>query len=253
MFRRRRFPRPLLYLLLIFLLFWGLSSTGILRALRGWIEKTAVVPVREEVFAWRRFFKKDLSGCELKNERETAELKVKIASLIEENQEQKRLLSSPLPKNWQFLPVKVIGLTGEELTIGAGKSDGVAAGMAALWGETYLGKVTEVSERIAKIRLPSFFEERLVVSIVSAAEKNQLGQGLLVGWGEGRMKVEQILAAEKVEKGDLVMTNVEGGDLLVGEVEEAVYPKGEAFKSASVRRLYNPEELKTIFLIRGKL
>ncbi len=248
-----KLPTPFFYLLGIFLLILLLGLTGVFRPLRALAEKVLIIPAKEEVFAWQRFFKKDLGGCQLQNERETAELKTKIASLTEENQAQQRLLSSPLPKNWQFLSAKVIGTEGEKLIINKGREDGVLTGMVGLTGETYLGRVDEVSERLAKLKLPSFLEERLMVKIVSGQEKVGLGLGLLIGRGEGRMRVEQILSSEEVKAGTLVMTSVEGGDLLVAEVEEIVQSRGETFKSAMVRRLFNPEELNTIFLIRGKL
>jgi cell shape-determining protein MreC len=99
---------------------------------------------------------------------------------------------------------------------------------------------------MAQIRLPSFFEERLMVRAGGSL-------GLLIGRGQGKMRIEQILAAETVAKADLVMTNLEGGDLLVGEVEEVITAKGEVFKTAQVKRLFNPEELETIFLVKGKI
>lgn len=212
-----------------------------------------VIPVLEKVYQWQRFLRKDLGGCELKNQQEVAELKTRLSSLAEENKEQKRLLSAPLPKNWQFLTVKVIGLTNEELTINAGQKDGVATGMIAVSGETYLGRVGQVSEHLAKIRLPSFFEEKLSIKIVSVDKMAVYGKGLLVGYGQGKMKIEQILSSERVSKGNLIITSMAEGELLIGEIEEVIKAKGEVFQMASIKRLFNPEELNTIFLMRGKI
>jgi len=191
----------------------------------------------------------------LAGERTIAELKVQIASLTEENREQKRLLSSPLPRNWQFLTAKVIGLGDETLTIDQGRKEGVKEGMVVISGQTFLGKVVSLSEEMAQVRLPSFFEERLMVRIVAGKDSTGFprARGLLVGRGQGKMRVEQILTSEEVSQGDLVITNLEGGDLLVGEVEEVMVVKGEVFKSAQVKRLFNPEELETVFLIKGKI
>ena len=222
--------------------------------MRAWVEKILVIPAKEEVYQWQRFFKKDLGTCALKNEKEIAELEAQIAVLTEENREQRRLLSSPLPKNWQFLAVKVIGLDGEVLTINRGKGESVKEGMVAISGSTFLGKVNSVSEEMAQIRLPSFPEERLMVKIVAKENPSLIqGKGLLVGRGQGKMKIEQILAAEEVTKGNLVITNLESGDLLVGEVEEVMATKGEVFKTSQVKRFFNPEELETIFLVKGKI
>jgi len=106
---------------------------------------------------------------------------------------------------------------------------------------------------MSEVRLPSFYEEKIVTILVSPSDYTIVGHGLLVGSGMGKMKVEQILRQEWVQKGDLVVTSVGGGDLLVGEVTEVLQSQGETFKTAQVKRLYEPENLNTIFLIRGKL
>lgn len=221
--------------------------------MRNFAEKVLVIPLRQKVYDWQRSFRKDTGECQPKNERETAELRVKISSLVEENLAQKRLLGAPLPKNWQFLPVKVIGVGEESLILSAGRADGVKEGMTGVFEETCLGKVVEVSEKISVLRLPSFFEEKLVVKIVSERKDEIVGKGLLVGRGQGRMKIEQILSTEGVKKGDFVVTDVDGGDLLVGQVEEVEEAKGEVFKTAQIKRLYLPEKLETVFLVRGKI
>jgi cell shape-determining protein MreC len=246
MFNRRPLPPLFFYLIFILIGFLALNFLGIFRPLRRLVEKSLIIPAQEKIYRGERFFKNDLGDCVLKNEREMAELRAQLTVLAEENKEQKRLLSSPLPRNWRFMPVKVVGLGEETLTINQGKSEGVKEEMVAVWGQIFLGKVVSVSEKMAQIRLPSFFEERLMVRAGGSL-------GLLIGRGQGKMRIEQILAAERVTKGDLVMTNLEGGDLLVGEVEEVIAVKGEVFKTAQVKRLFNPEELETIFLIKGRI
>jgi len=251
-FHFRSLPHSVIYLFFVFLFLLALNSFRPVRSFRGLAERTLVIPAKEKIYDLKRFFKKDLAGCWLENEREIAELKTKIASLSEENREQKRLLAAPLPKNWQFLTVKVIGIAGETVTLGAGRNEGVKENMILLFGNTYLGKVRVVSESISQVRLLSFYDEKLAVKIVSK-EGEILGRGLLVGKGEGKMKIEQILYPEGIQKGNLVITSVEDGELLIGEIEEIIEKKGEVFKTALVKRLYNPEELNTVFLIRGRL
>lgn len=250
---RSKIPRNFYYLFIVLLTILLLGLIGIFKPAQSLLEKTLIIPGKQKVYGWHRFFKKDLGGCQFKNEKEIAELKAKIASLTEENLSQKRLLSAPLPKNWQFLPVAVIEVKDENLTLGLGKQDGIKEGMVALLGETYLGRVTKISERQSQVRLPSFFEERLLVKLVSSTQQTSVGKGLSIGRGQGKIRVEQILASEGVAKGNLVSTNIDGKDLVIGEVEEVIEKKGEVFKTAQVKLLYNPEELDTIFLIRGKL
>lgn len=240
-----KLPPILSYLAVVVAVAALLSLTG--------IGKSATRSIRQAIYDWQRSLKKDLNGCELKNQKEVFELKGKIAALEEENRSQKRLLSAPLPKNWQFLAVKVVGLNGETLTVNAGKDDGIEKGMPVIEAGTFLGRIAKVEKKTAEVRLPSFAEEKSIVSVFFAKDKSVVGRGLLVGWSEGRMKVEQIYLSENAQKNDLVMLNTDGVDLLVGIIDEINDKKGEMFKSATVKRLYNPEELGTVFIVKGKL
>jgi rod shape-determining protein MreC len=248
-----KFPKPFFYLLITFGLIYLLGRAGALNWAKRLAERSLIIPGKQAVYDWQRKLKKSSDTCDLAAEKEIAELKVKIASLTDENLQQKRLLSAPVPKNWQFLGGKVIEVANETLTIDRGKQDEVREGMVAVTEGTYLGKVVKVSEAVAEIRLPTFFEEKLAVKIVSADDQVIFGRGLLVGRGQGKMRVEQILSREEIKKGDLVITTIEGGDLLVGEVEEIIEAKGEVFKTVQVKRLISPEELTAIFLIRKRI
>lgn len=250
---RRKIPKQLFTASAIGIFLLILGFTGILKPVRGLIEKSIVIPVKEKIYTWQRAFKKDLKGCELYNEKQLAELKVQIAGLKEENLAQRKLLASPLPKDWKFTLVKVIGSDGEELSVSSGKTEGILEGMVAVFEKTYLGKIAKAGENISYIRQPSSFNEKLSIKVVSKDSNEIVGKGLLVGRGVGKMRLEQILLKEKVQKGDLIMLETLGGTLFVGRISEVYENKGEVFKTALVERLYNPEELKTIFLVSGKI
>lgn len=251
MFRSKRLPPEIVYLFLLFLFLLLVGSVGIFRPLRGVLEKSLVIPVKEKVYSVKRIFKKDLGTCGKTNEGELSALKVKVAALTEENTAQRKLLSVPLPRDWRFLTVQVINLEGETLVINAGSKDGVTKGMTALSETNYLGKVETFGENMAWIRPPSFYGERTVVRFVE--NEQTAGKGLLIGQGEGRMRAEQIFSSEAVREGNLVAVDVLGGSLLVGKVSSVTVKKGEAFKTAQVERLFNPEDLRTVFLVTGKI
>lgn len=252
MIKRIKIPPLFAYIGLVLVLVLILDLSGLFKPLRGLAEKALIIPLKEKVYTLGKVAGKNKSDYSLDNEKRLVEYQTKIASLTEENQEQKRLLSAPLPKNWKFMTVKVIGFGGETLTLASGKEEGVSVKMVAVSDSTYLGKVFEVSEHQAKVKLPSFIDEKLAVKIVSA-DQAIIGRGLLVGRGIGRMKVEQILANEDVKKGDLIMAETEGGNLSVGEILEVTWEKGEVFKTAQVKALYDPANFNTIFLVTGKI
>jgi len=211
-----------------------------------------ILPLKQKLYDLKWVSKKNREGSQCKKLSNEAELKVKIASLEEENREQKRLLSSPLPKNWQFLEVKIIDYKDESLTIDKGADDGVKEGMIAVDGNTFLGTVRKVLGKMSTIRMPTHPDEKYVVKIIDK-DSEITGKGLLVGMGIGQMKIEQILPSENVQKGNLVSINLEGGELLVGKIDEVAVQKDELFKTSSVTGLSSPQDLNTIFLVRGRL
>jgi len=241
------FYPPLIVLLVIFLL----GLTGALKPIRNLAEKKLIIPIRQKIFDLKLSAKKNSDGCILAGEKEITELKTKIAFLEEENRQQKRLLSSPLPKAWKFQTIKVIGAENETLLISAGEQDNLRPGMMAITGDTYLGKIYQVSQSISKIHLPSFVDEELAVSIIDKENRSLVGRGLLIGKGEGGMRIDQIILSENIKPQDIVQVEVLGSTLVVGVIEEIVERKGEMFKSALVKRQYNPQELETIFLIKN--
>lgn len=236
----KKFYSPLIVLLIIFLL----GLTGVLKPIRKLAEKKLIIPVRQVIFDWRK------CPTVRTSEKETTELKTKIASLEEENRQQKRLLSSPLPKTWQFQTVKVIWTENETLTINAGSEDNLKEGMVVILGDTYLGRIYKASELMSVVLLPTFLDEKLAVSIISEKNRLLVGRGLLTGRGEGGMKIDQIILSENVSAGDIVQTDVLGTNLVIGVIGEIIEKKGEMFKSALVKRQYNPRELGTVFLVK---
>jgi len=244
-----KIPRQFFYLFFILVLIFFLELTGIFKPLRKLAEKSLIIPLRQTIFDFKQLTQKTTDQEEL-FKKQVMDLESKIISLEEENRQQKRLLSAPLPKDWQFLTVKVIGAENETLIVTLPENEKIEQKLTAVSGDTYLGKISQISSLQATIKLPSFLDNKLSVSIFSSKDNSLTGRGLLVGGGEGKMKVEQILLTENVNINDLVMTDVFGKNLLVGLVSEIVEKKGEMFKSAVVKRQFSPRQLQTIFLIK---
>ena len=251
MLGKRKVPKIFFGIFGFFLLIFLFDRLGWLSWLRKASEKNLLIPLKQRIYDWKNW-RGGGQDCRLEEERKLAELKKEIAALTEENLAQKRLLSAPLPGNWQFLPVTVLEAKNEILLIDKGRQEGVKEGMVAVLGETYLGKVSKVSEEVSEVKMVTFLGEKLVVEFFSTDKKNFLGRGLLVGWGLGKAIAEQILANEEVKEGDLVMVEVEGKTLLIGKVKELLFKEGEVFKSAGIERLYQPSSLRTIFLLKRK-
>lgn len=253
MFRKKLFPPVIIYVFLTLLLLFLLGLTGILKPLRSFFEKRTIIPIRQKVYDWQRSLKKTGVDCNVENENIINQLKSEIFTLKEENKSKTKLLSSPLPKNWQFLDVKVIGLENETLFINKGSEDLVREGQVVIKDNLYLGKVTDIFPSMAKIKLPTYLDEKLMVKIIDETNGELLGRGLLTGKGLSLAGIQQILTTENVKKGNLVIAEVMDGDLLVGKVGDVLIQKDETFKTATVERMFNPESLETVFIIRGRI
>jgi len=242
---RNRKSKIYFFLLLSLVIFLA-DYLGFLKSVKGFFEKKMVIPVRE-------FFKPQLVDECQKFEAERLNLKTQLAGLKEEVVSSRKLLGAPLPANWQFLPVKVIGDSDDEIIVGGGDREGIKLGMAAVYEGVFLGKVEKVSQEISKIKLLSNADSKQVVKILGKNSLNLVAKGLLFGRGKGEMEIKEILAEEEVEEGDLVVATVEGFDLPVGEITGVNYQKGDVFKTAGVRQKIKTRYLQTIFLLTGKI
>jgi len=243
-----------------------LDHFGVLKPFKGFFEEKLVIPIR--IKFTRSLQPKSLpsrqaglpagkaglnplNSCQEKD-LEIANLKTQIANLKEENLSARRLLGAPLPSDWKFLPVRVIGWEKDEIIIDKGEKDGIVKGMGAVTEGNFLGKVENLSPKVAKIKLLSSPESKQVVKIIEKENLILIGKGLLLGKGEGKMEIKEILPEEEIKEGDLVVIPFESSDLPVGKVGTISYQKGDVFKTAQVKMEINVRVLETVFLIVEK-
>lgn len=111
----------------------------------------------------------------------------------------------------------------QRLTLGKGRSEGVAVDMPVTTPQGLVGLVTEVGRATAAVRTVSDVESRVGVTV-----RDRGGQGIAIGEVGGRVRVVDFIVREPVQVGDVVETSSYGGlfprGVLVGEVVE-VSPK----------------------------
>jgi len=225
----------------------------LLKPVKGFLEKKLVIPVREKLVA------KPLSPTAANSTNSCQEkdllietLKAQVAGLKEENLAARKLLGAPLPPNWQFLPAKVISVGEEGMLIDQGGTEGVKDQMIVLAEGVYLGKVQGVSVEAAKVALLTSPDSRAVVKILAKDDLSLAGKGLLFGKGNNEMEVKEILAAEEIKEGDLVVAadTAASSNLLIGKVTSVNYKKGDVFKTALVKREIDLNNLTEVFLVK---
>lgn len=246
-----------LFFLLLSLLLILFDNFGILRPIRGGIEKLAI-PV--ELFFYQAkqkfslpFFRKEACLGDEGKERELAVNQNALSTCQEENEAMRRLLGAPLPPSWRFLPAKVIG-SPDGLLINVGTSSKVRPGMAVVSENVFIGRISWVGENLARVTLPANSESRLPVLVRSQKEIGVKARGLLRGEG-GKAILDQVLQEESISEGDLVLTGGEENyppDLLIGKIVEVQRQEAELFQKAVVEPLVDYQNLINVFVITSQ-
>ncbi len=233
----------LLFLILAFLLMI-FDQLGIVRSIRGGVEKI-LLPIEEKLF----FLKKREEPQILIEERKIANLEAQISSLKKENADMRRLLGAPLPSSWQFLPAKVIGISEGVLILDKGRSDGVFLNQPAIVENVFVGKIFYLGEHISHLK--TLQSQKLKIQAV-VKDKNAewiKARGILSSFG-GKIFLDKVLLSENFEIGDLVFTASSQDipqDLLIGKVKEISSDK--LFRKAEVEPFLSFGELEEVFLL----
>jgi len=158
------------------------------------------------------------------------------------------------------LPAKVIGLAGK-MRLDKGQEDGVKEGMMVVSENILVGKVIRVERKNCLVEVLSDPVVKIPVVVkktlkgeteaIRAAEGIQ-ARGLYQAGPKGKGTVKEILQAEDVQKGDLVLTSGEAGwlpTLLIGQVEEVLGSQAAVYKEAWVEPLVDEKKLEIVFIV----
>ena len=174
-----------------------------------------------------------------------------LLTCLEENEKIKKLLSSPLPAQWQFLKAKVIGQT-DLLKIDKGIKDGVKEGMMLISENILIGKVISTEENFSLVKKVDDPTLKIPVVVKRPGQVSIQARGLLSGQSRDKLILDRVLQAEMIQKGDLVVTSGEDDwlpDLLIGQIEEVLPKSAELFQTARVSPLVDFQKLRTVFIV----
>ncbi len=204
------------------------NAGGGTRLIRVWTV-TAFTPIEKMFVSTGHFFRNgwnnyaDLRGVRKQNR----ELQDEVARLqmeqvrLKQDAEQARRLQALLEFRQRFISrtvaAQVIGTSGTEqsrvIIIDKGSHDGIKADMAVITPDGIVGKVKDVFPLSAQVLLINDHDSGAGVIL----EGSRL-QGIVKGTSQGELQINDIMADEKIEAGDRVITS--GGD--------RIYPKGFA-------------------------
>ncbi len=256
--------KPLLILLIIFLIFFGLNKLGI-----GKIRNTVFLlsaPVGEAF--WEAGEKVssglgalfEIESLKKRNqelEKINLELQHQIIALREvagENETLREVLNLGLEKDFTLSLAKVISRAteGDFILINQGREDGILQGMPVITSErVLLGKVGEVFDDFSEVILISNGDITFDVEVLMENEKVL---GLAEGKGEFRVRFQFIPKEAQIKEGNVVMSSRLGGDfpqgLLVGIVSSFKRSDAEPFLTGEIKPFFPELDFGTLFIIR---
>ena len=178
-----------------------------------------------------------------------------LTSCFQENERMKQLLGAPLPPNWKFMPVKVIGIS-DQMRIDKGESEGVEKGMMVVSENILVGRVAAVSRDYSLIDLVVTPGVKIPVVVKQPhSAKVSLGvqaRGLLTGQSGQKLILDRVLQGEDIRRGDLVMSAGEAGwlpDLVIGQIEQVLPKTAAIYQKAQVRPLVDYWRLEIVFVV----
>lgn len=165
-----------------------------------------------------------------------------------------------VPEAKKLLPARVIGMKAfvpgisvpEEIILNAGKNHGVAIGQTVILNNNLIGNIMEVTDTRALVSLITNKKQSLTAKTVKTN-----AVGIIKGKGNGMLVLENVVLADKLEKGDIVATKgdatLEGAgyppDLVIGRITSVEKKASDLFQTAEVESLVNFTSVSTVFII----
>jgi rod shape-determining protein MreC len=185
-------------------------------------------------------------------------LQAEVAQLSEakkENEQLKKDLGFVTSNNFRYEAAEVLAFDPSNLrgvlTIDKGSKDGLKTGMAVISNGFLAGRISEVSEKTARVQLVTDPTSAIPVTLQSA-NTNGIARG---GIGYG-LTMEKIPQGEKITEGDTVITSGLGGEvpkgLVLGTVEKITRQENSLFIDTNVRPLANMGTLSRLIVILGQ-
>lgn len=245
------------------LLFIQLDNRRMLDPVKGTLE-AVIAPVASAVDGigerGQGDLERELSAVKADRDRLAAE----NAQLRADNREIEQLrLQAKLQQDrpsWKMLQARVVGSdpTGQQLflTVNKGQRDGVEPGMAVIaQGQNYIGQVTDVSERSAKVMLVVDASQTVGARLDGGADGVVYGLSRRGGW----LEMRHLDRDTTIQPGELVLTNdraelrtarVPGG-LIVGrvDVDKTIRDPQADTQTVEVIPLVNYETLQVVTVV----
>ncbi len=163
-----------------------------------------------------------------------------------ENQSLRSVVNYAPPPGGKQITGRVVADAGgayvRNLLIAVGSSQGVVRGLAAVSGEGFIGRVTDVGERTTRVLLITDLNSKIPVSVGARAER-----AVLAGDNSALPRLLYLTQENTVAPGDVVVTSGHGGLLPPGLPIGAVETVSE--RGVTVRPLADWQRLEHVRLL----
>lgn len=170
----------------------------------------------------------------------------KVKNLEAENKALKEQLGIPISKERKLIMAGVVGFP-KELILDKGLKDGVEEGMAVIYKDVFVGKVSK-----------SLFNSSLVftasdpMSKVTAVTSKTGAKGIVAGQFGSGASLEKVVSEDSLVMDDIVLTSGEDGvlkGLLIGKVSEIKREDAGVFQNAQLSLMLDYSKLTTVFVL----
>lgn len=203
---------------------------------------------------WSKLSSEQAQADRLKEENLNLKAKIdRLGELERENVALRELLGvSKSNVSEKTIVARVIGLAPEgffqTVTIDRGSLDGIRVGDAVVRSGFLIGRVIEVGEKNATVRLVTAHS-----SVVPVVLNNSRAKGLLRGGIKG-LVIEDIPVDAQIQKNESIVTaglieNIPAG-ISVGEVEEIISGKGDIFQTVKVKSPVDFNQLEIVAVLQ---
>lgn len=238
----------------------SLDNAGILLTLRSYATNF-ILPAQEgflrvgqgagnffSLFTFWRSGAAKIDNLEMRVRELTVEAE-KVRNLEGENKALREQLGIPFSKEKKLLMAGVVGFP-KELMIDKGINDGVKEGMAVIYKDIYVGRVSK-----------AFFNSSLVLttpdplSKITAVTSKTRAKGIATGQFGSGVSLEKVVSEDSLVLDDTVLTSGEDGilkGLLIGKIAEIKKEEAGVFQKAKISILIDYSKLITVFVLMGE-
>lgn len=260
--RRKAFP-IFVILFLLSLLIFVFSQKSFTDGITGFLQ-TIVLPIQKSSFSFFHIFIKGDTGSELeglkKENRDLLTQLAKMKALEKDNQALRDQFAVTNPSQKKLLPAYIVGMPAllpgaspvDEIIIDKGSKDSVEAGNSIIFKDNLIGQVVKTSPNLSVVYL---LNHKGISFTAKTSETSALG--IIQAAGVETIVLNNVLLADKLEKGDIVVTKgdtrADGSgpvpDLVVGKIISVNKKASALFQSAEVERLVDAAKLEIVFVV----